>query len=75
MGEGAVIVTMELSDNVKTNAGLADAKSVAKSILTEEQYGLVANGSIVEIKVEAIPLETTTVSAFDTFPALSFANT
>jgi hypothetical protein len=65
MGEGAVIVTMELSDNVKTNAGLADAKSVAKSILTKEQYGLVASGSIVEIKVEAIPLENETVSEVD----------
>ncbi len=65
MGEGAVVVTLELSDNTKANAGLADAKAVAKSILTEEQYAAVAAGSILEIKVELTPLEETAIPELD----------
>ncbi|SDH25631.1 hypothetical protein SAMN05421493_10133 [Pseudobutyrivibrio sp. 49] len=65
MGEGAVVVTLELTDNSKANAGLADAKAVAKSILTEEQYAAVAAGSILEIKVELTPLEEETIPELD----------
>lgn len=65
MGEGAVVVTLELTDNSKANAGLADAKAVAKSILTEEQYAAVAAGSILEIKVELTPLEEEAIPELD----------
>lgn len=65
MGEGAVVVTLELTDNTKANAGLADAKAVAKSILTEEQYAAVAAGSILEIKVEVTPLDKEIIPELD----------
>ena len=56
MGDGAVIVSVETPDGTVTATGLADAKAVAKSLLTEEQYEKIALGSILEIKVEATPL-------------------
>ncbi|SDB24871.1 hypothetical protein SAMN02910298_01245 [Pseudobutyrivibrio sp. YE44] len=65
MGEGAVVVKLETPENSRNTAGLADAKAVAKSILTEEQYAMVAAGSILEIKVEVLPLEDETIPELD----------
>lgn len=65
MGEGAIVVKLETPVDSRNTAGLADAKAVAKSILTEEQYAMVAAGSILEIKVEVIPLDDETIPEFD----------
>lgn len=65
MGEGAVVVTMELTDATRSTAALADAKEVANSILNEEQRQAVANGSILEIKVEVTPLHNEVIPEFD----------
>lgn len=65
MGEGAVVVTMELTDATRSTAALADAKEVANSILNEEQRQAVANGSILEIKVEIKPLNDEVIPELD----------
>ncbi len=65
MGEGSVIVTMELKNESRTNAGLVDATAVANSILTDEQRAAVLAGSILEIKVEVAPIDRREVSEFD----------
>lgn len=65
MGEGAVVVTMELTDATRSTAALVDAKEVANSILNEEQRQAVANGSILEIKVEIKPLNDEVIPELD----------
>ncbi len=65
MGEGAIVVTMEVTDEEKTSASLADANAVAKSLLTEEQLAQVAAGSVFEIKVEVTPIEQEAVPELD----------
>lgn len=65
MGEGAIVVTMEVTDEEKTGASLADANAVAKSLLTEEQLAQVAAGSVFEIKVEVTPIEQEAVPELD----------
>ncbi len=64
-GQGAVVVKMELKDSDKVNAGLADASFVARSLLSKEQISKVAAGSVVEIKVEATPVNPEEVSELD----------
>ena len=65
VGEGAVVITMELVNSERTSAALADAGAVAKAILTEEQLQAVAAGSVLEIKVEVTPMEQDAVSETD----------
>ena len=65
MGEGAIVVTMEVTDTERTSASLADANAVAKALLTEEQLAQVSAGSVFEIKVEVTPIENDAVPELD----------
>ena len=65
MGEGAIVVTMEVMDTKRTSASLADANAVAKALLTEEQLAQVSAGSVFEIKVEVTPMDQEAVPELD----------
>ena len=63
---GRIMVSMKLADSTKTNAALVDAEAVVDTIFTEEEKDAIySNGTNVEIKVEASPMEESSIKEED----------